>query len=106
MTRPVIIPPLLALLALMSALSLAWASQHALATSKDLMYRRAEVERFVRGEDPYRLESMTYPPSALPAFAPLVAPFGEEASKAVWLGLNLVALAILVGAVVRLWGEG
>jgi hypothetical protein len=97
--------PALGALALLAALGLAWGCEHALATSKDLLYRWAEVARFVRREDPYQLPSMTYPPSALPVFTPLVAPFGREGVKAFWLGMNLAALAALGAAMVRLWGE-
>src|SRR4051794_1704703 len=98
MTRPATLP-LLAALVLLAAVGLTWGGMHALIESKDLMYRRAEVARFLARQDPYALESMTYPPSALPVFAPLVAPFeGEGTLKAFWLGLNLAALAMLCGA--------
>src|SRR3954452_11541225 len=100
--------PLLVTLAVLSpiaALSLTWAAYHALNKSDDLMRRRDEVRAFVAREDPYRVPSMTYPPSAPPLFTPLVAPFGDEALRSFWLGLNLAALAVLCGAAVQLWGE-
>jgi hypothetical protein len=105
MTRPAIVS-LLALLALLSAVGLTWGGMHALLESKDLLYRRAEVARFLARQDPYTLDSMTYPPSALPVFTPLVAPFRtESALKAAWLALNLAILAVLCGTTVRLWGR-
>src|SRR4051812_21682390 len=105
MTRCLPILALLMTLLGLAMVSLAWGCQHALDASKDLMYRWDEVERFVRGDDPYQLTSMTYPPSALAVFAPLLGPFGREAVKPAWLGLNLVFVAVLCGAIVALWGR-
>jgi Glycosyltransferase family 87 len=105
MSRPLAIATLLVILTLLALLSMAWGCEHALTTSKDLMSRWAEIDRFSRGEDPFQLPSMTYPPSALPVFATLVGPFGPESVRAFWLGLNLAFLVILCGAVVALWGQ-
>jgi hypothetical protein len=105
MARPLLILPLLLALLVAAVGSLAWGGQHALATSKDLMSRADEVALFRRGVDPYRLPSMTYPPTALPVFAPLVAPLEGSRLRVFWLALNVVALAVLAVEVVRLWGE-
>ncbi|MEO6809195.1 MAG: glycosyltransferase family 87 protein [Isosphaeraceae bacterium] len=106
MTRSLVLPAVLILLMPMAVLSLAKGGKQALASSKDLMYRYAEVARFKAGADPYQLSSMTYPPTALPVFTPLVAPFGPNGVKWAWLLGNLATLAVLCWAVVRVWGEG
>jgi hypothetical protein len=38
-------------------------------------------------------------------FAPLVAPFGPQALRGVWLVLNLASLGLLCGVVIRLWAK-
>src|SRR4051812_30432456 len=105
MTRRLPILALLLSLLGLALVSLDWGVRFALLESKDLMYRRAEVERFVQGDDPYQLPTMTYPPSALAVFAPLLAPFGPAAVKPAWLGLNLIFVGVLCGAIVALWGR-
>lgn len=106
MTRLLILLAVLFLLVPMVVLSLVKGGEQALASSKDLMYRYDEVARFVARDDPYQLPSMTYPPTALPVFTPLIAPFGSKEVKWAWLLGNLAALAVLCRAVVRVWGEG
>jgi hypothetical protein len=98
---PWLIPVLLIPLAVASLL---WASVHALSKSDDLMRRAEEISLFVRGLDPYQDPDMTYPPSALPIFTPLVAPFGPEALRGFWLGLNLTTLGVFAWVVGRIWG--
>lgn len=105
MDRPAAWLPLLAILSLFAFGSLAWAGTHALGDSADLLRRAKEIQLLLRGSDPYQAPDMTYPPTALPVFAPLVAPFGPESLKVAWLVMNLVALALFCGAVVRLWGR-
>ncbi len=92
---------------LLAAISLAWGSYHALRPdgSADLLRRVQEVALFVQGLDPYDDPDMTYPPTALPVFTPLIAPFGTRAVQVVWLGLNLAALGIVCATVLRLWGR-
>ena len=83
-------------LTLLALASMAWASFHAWSTSADLMRRAEESALFVDREDPYQLPGMTYPPSALVVFAPLVAPFPPQGLRAVWLVMNLAALGDFV----------
>jgi hypothetical protein len=67
--------------------------------------RAEEVALVVAGRDPYDDPDMTYPPSAPAVFVPLVAPFGGRGLRIVWLALNLGALGVVCGRIVRL-GEG
>jgi alpha-1,2-mannosyltransferase len=96
---------LLVVLAPLAAASLAWGSAHALRGSADLMRRAEEIALFVRGANPYADPDMTYPPSALPVLAPLVAQ-DPRYLPGIWLVLNLGALCWLCGAIVREWGGG
>jgi hypothetical protein len=105
MNRSLVRAALLVILTLLAVFSLAWGCGHALAASKDLMSRWAEVERFLRRDDPFALVSLTYPPSALPVFAALIGPFGPASVRSFWLGLNLAFLAMLCGATIALWGR-
>ncbi|HEV3164286.1 MAG TPA: glycosyltransferase family 87 protein [Isosphaeraceae bacterium] len=107
MDRPLAWLPTLAILALLAVASLAWAGHHALRKSDDLMRRAEEISLFVKAENPYHDPDMTYPPTALPVFAPLVAPFLARpvVLRAVWLALNLVVLVVLCATIVRLWGK-
>lgn len=100
------IPALLLLLSLLAAASLAWGIRPALRDSDDLSRRAKEAALFVQGLDPYQLPDMTYPPSAPPIFAPWIAPFSPTVLRAVWLGINLLALGALIVLVVRVWGDG
>jgi hypothetical protein len=99
----------LAALALLAVASLAWGSLHAIRKSADLMRRAEEVALFVRGLDPYADPDMTYPPTALPVFTPLVAPFDGRSLRIVWLVGNLVALGFVLKSAVgdrcRSWGR-
>ncbi len=96
---------MLALLAALAVIGLRWGANHALTDSADLMLRQKEVARFIRGLDPYTLPDMTYPPTAPPIFALLVAPFETAALKPAWLGLNLIALAATCATIVAVWGR-
>ncbi len=98
--------PSLAVLGLLAVWSLWWGVSHAWTDSADLLRRAEEMALFVQGHDPFDDPDMTYPPTALPVFAPLVAPFGTSTLKAVWIALNLLALAVLSGAIVAIWGTG
>jgi hypothetical protein len=102
--RAVIVPLLIAQ-AILAAGSLIWAASVALSDSADLIRRSEEVALFVQRADPYDDPDMTYPPTAPPVFTPLVAPFGKPALRAVWLGLNLIALGVLCGAIIAAWGR-
>lgn len=104
--------PILIALGLAAAVaSLGYSGRQALRSSKDLLYRVDEIRHFAAGEDPYlapgqdRFATMTYPPSALPVFAPLIAPFGDPAVRVVWLALNLAAAGLLCWAAIALWGR-
>lgn len=90
---------------LLAAGSLIWAASVALEDSADLIRRSEEVALFVGGADPFHDPDMTYPPTAPPVFTLLVAPFGKQALRAVWLDLNLTALGVLIGAIVVAWGR-
>jgi hypothetical protein len=105
MTRFLAILSVLVVTSLLAAASLGWAGTRAWADSGDLMRRAEEIGLFVRGQDPYRDPDMTYPPTALPVFAPLVAPFGPEALRGFWLLLNLAALAAVCAAVLDQTGR-
>jgi len=94
-----------AVLAGLAVLSLTWACTHAWRSSPDLMRRSAESLLFVDGEDPYRPPRHDVSAVGLVVFAPLVAPFGPQELRGAWLALNLVALGILCGASLRLWGR-
>lgn len=100
--------PLIAVLAALAMISLAWAGTKAIQASDDLMRRAEEVRLFLRGANPYRIPDMTYPPSALAVFVPLVAPLAESGTQLrfAWLGWNLAALAVVAWLLVRLWGPG
>jgi Glycosyltransferase family 87 len=89
----------------LAALSLNRGARQALSNSADLMRRTEEVALFVHQADPYDDPDMTYPPSALIVFTPLVAPFSTTSVRAFWLGLNLASLLVLVGAIVSIWGR-
>jgi len=102
---PIVAWPLLAVLAALAWIGLRWGASHALTDSADLILRQREVARFVRGLDPYALPDMTYPPTAPPVFAPLIAPFGKAALKVAWLGLNLAALVATCATILRVWGR-
>jgi hypothetical protein len=95
MARSLFALSVLVLLSSLAVVSLGWAGARAWADSGDLMRRAEEIGLFVRGQDPYHDPDMTYPPTALPVFTPLVAPFGPHALRGVWLLLNLAALAAL-----------
>lgn len=97
-----LVPAALAPLALRG---LAWGWSKGLVDGADLVLRTREVDRFVRGLDPYALPDMTYPPTAPPVFTPLIAPFDAGAVKAVWVAFNLLALAILCAIILRAWGR-
>lgn len=108
MTRPHLAPTALLLvpLALLAAAGVAWGSVHALRDSGDLLRRAEEVALFVAGQDPYADPDLTYPPSALLVFTPLVGPFGPFSLKLLWLALNLGALAATLALTIRLAGPG
>lgn len=89
----------------LDALSLAWGSYHAIRKSDDLKLRVLEVASFVRGDDPYALPDMSYPPSAPLLLSPLIAPFGPLAVRIFWLALNLAALCAVCRSVIVLWGK-
>lgn len=94
---------LLITLGLLALASLAWGARNALRDSGDLLRRAEEVALLLDGKNPYSDPDMTYPPSALPVFAALVGPFRSLAVlKVFWLGLNGVALAVLLAEVLRL----
>lgn len=105
MERPALTVPLLAALAVLAAGSLAWGGAHALQSTGDLERRVEEVALFLRGVDPYGDPDMTYPPSAPPVFAALIAPFGAGGVKAAWLVLNLAALGASGATIVKGWGR-
>ena len=105
MSRPVFALPLLLLLALSALGSLVYGGRQALLKSDDLLRRAEEISLFVGHRDPYTDPDATYPPPAYPILTPLIAPFSEEALKAVWLGLNLVAALGVGAAIVHLWGR-
>lgn len=98
---------LLLFLSLLAAAGLAWGIRPALRDSDDLMRRAEEAALFARGQDPYHDPDMTYPPSAPPIFAPFLVPFAAAPAvqRAVWLGLNLLALGALITLVIRVWGR-
>jgi hypothetical protein len=103
--RPPIKIGVLALLTVLAVASLGWAATHALSESADLMRRVQEIRLFTQRADPYRDPDMTYPPSALVVFAPLVAPFSTHGLRLFWLGLNLASLVSLAVAIVAIWGR-
>lgn len=105
-SRRVGVPALLLFLSGLAFASLAWGVRPALRDADDLMRRVEEGALFVQGRDPYQDPDMTYPPSALPFFAPFVAPLSPTITRAAWLGLNLLAMAGLIVLTVRVWGDG
>ena len=105
MDRPLARIALLALLSFLAGAGLAWGAWHALGKSDDLLRRAEEVALFVVGIDPYGDPDLSYPPSALPVFAALIAPIPPPALRATWLVLNLAALGGLGAMIVRLWGR-
>lgn len=103
MSRPLVWLPLLGLLVILALASLAWAGSHALTDSADLDRRAIEASLFLRTVDPYQTPDLTYPPSALPVFTALVAPFGPASLHAAWLAINLLATGALCAGVLWLW---
>jgi hypothetical protein len=89
----------------LAVLSLDRGARQALSKSDDLMRRFEEVALFVHQADPYDDPDMTYPPSALIVFTPLIAPFSTASVRVFWLALNLVSLSLLVGTAVPIWGR-
>ncbi len=98
----VIFPGLVAL----AVVSLGWGARAALLDSADLLRRAEEVQLFLKQMNPYADPDCTYPPSAMPVFAGLVGPWSESALPAVYLGLNLLALAGLMAWVANESGRG
>jgi Glycosyltransferase family 87 len=105
MDRPIVWTASVAVLGLLAAASLAWAGWHAIAESADLIRRAEEVELLEQRVDPFQDRDLTYPPTALPMFAALVLPGALGTTRSLWLGLNLLALGVLIGSVVQLWGR-
>lgn len=91
--------------ALLALLSVAWGGAQALRNSADLLRRAEEVQLFLERTDPYLDPDCTYPPSAIPVFAAIIAPLRADAVRTVWLGLNLVTLCVVCVAFLRLWGR-
>lgn len=107
MDRRVLWWPIIAVLALLGVGSLAWASTKAIGASDDLMRRAEEVRLFLRGANPYDDPDMTYPPSALAVFVPLIGPLAQSATalRLAWLAVNLGALSLVAWLLVELWGK-
>jgi hypothetical protein len=100
--RPILLPSLLAPLA---AWGLLWGIRHGLTDSADLWRRAEEAALFLARSDPYADPDLSYPPSAAPVFAGLIAPFPTRFLPAAWVALNLVALAALATGLLRIWGR-
>src|SRR5215471_10769619 len=83
--------------------SLHWGISNAETDSADLMRRAKEVELWVRGVNPYSDPDATYPPSSLPVFAALLAPKSVVPIKTLWLGIEILSLLALIGAITALW---
>jgi hypothetical protein len=94
-----------AALALFAVVSLSWAGARAIRKSDDLCRRVEEVRLFLDRSDPYVDPDCTYPPSALPVFAALTAPFGDVTVKPIWLALNVGALGLVCILMLRLWAR-
>lgn len=102
-----LIAVLLAVLCILALASLGWGIVKSSSDSADLLRRAEEVALFLDRTDPYRDPDLTYPPSALPVFTVLIAPFGNDAAlRLAWLGFNLLALAALCWSVLETWGRG
>jgi hypothetical protein len=85
----------LGLLVIAAVASLGWGCFHAFRDSADLERRIEEVELFLNRIDPFTDPDMTYPPSAPPIFAALLAPVPSPLRRGFWLALNLAALALV-----------
>jgi hypothetical protein len=101
--RGILAASLLTLLTALAVASLSWSCARALDDSSDLLRRIEEVRLFLARQDPYQDPDLTYPPCAVPIFACLLGPVDREWLPAVWLGLNLLALAAFVLGLSRLW---
>jgi hypothetical protein len=105
MDRPWIVVPILTLLSALAIASLAWGAHAALTKDNDLTRRCEEVALFVQQVDPYQDPDMTYPPSALPVFTPLIAPFSPRMVRVIWLILNVLSLGVLATSTAQVWGR-
>jgi hypothetical protein len=106
MGRPAFRAALIGALAVAALAGLAWGTSHALTDSADLLRRAEEVALFLNRIDPYADPDLTYPPSAPPVFAALVAPFPPARLPVGWLALNGLALAALGWGLVHVWALG